>query len=482
MAVLKGLTISVAGTLKYDTTQIKKWVEANGGTYTPTIRKGLTHLIASKHAWRSASDAVQTAVDLQAWVVSWDWLEDSLQAHRRRAEKSYSWEFLEQKRKKSRELGKLGARADKKKFEDGCVEARRATGSGMLKNKSPPMPKPKPRSSTRKPRESLTSYLVNDDPAKAVPFVSAAETLKQKKAQREAAKVTKTARATPQASKTSWSLSNKATSTKSHSPSASSASHPLTTTTTTQTPAPENKQAKPPSLKDLYHYYLDATGFEYKILLTRCDLHSNTMQRYQLSILESHTKPNVYCTFIQYYPAAAPNAPGNYAFGGANNVPGTCTSNSSSNGATASELGVLQAVQDFNLSYPSSTTTTSGLNPPPPYTGPPSHHPEAQRLLALTLDPKTAPAPSLSSITNPCTNPHLPSPSPSTKPPDHPYKALLTPLSTPFPTAYLSFRHAFRDLTLLTWEQRFDVDKSLYKRRAQLYDVEPFVYIRPAAV
>jgi hypothetical protein len=58
----------------------------------------------------------------------------------------------------------------------------------------------------------------------------------------------------------------------------------------------------PTKLTDLYHIYLDSYGFEYKILLTRGDLTRNAISRYNLRIYESHTKPHVYCTFIQFTP------------------------------------------------------------------------------------------------------------------------------------------------------------------------------------
>ena len=61
MVVLKDLIIAVTGTLEHDATQIKKWVEANGGRYSPNVRRGVTHLITGKDAWKQSSDAVQAA-------------------------------------------------------------------------------------------------------------------------------------------------------------------------------------------------------------------------------------------------------------------------------------------------------------------------------------------------------------------------------------------------------------------------------------
>jgi hypothetical protein len=79
-------------------------------------------------------------------------------------------------------------------------------------------------------------------------------------------------------------------------------------------------------------------------------------------------------------------------------------------------------------------------------------HPEACRLLSLVTKP--------------------------TPKPDLPYNGELCPRHSDFATASRSFRHAFRDLTLLSWEERFD-DKTLQKARAQLLNIEPFWYGKP---
>lgn len=411
MGVLNGLTIAVAGTLDYDTTQIKKWVEANGGRYSPSVSKQTTHLLASKEAWKTASDSVQKAVKHQAWVLTYDWLEDSLLKKRKLAETKYSWEDKEQERRRGREMKKLGLLADTKRFQEGCEAAKKATGSGTSHQ-------PRFRAAARKPRQSR-SVLIGD--MVDVPFVPAAETLRQKREARE------TAAAEKAASQATQKPSHPPTNAPS-SPPASTRSHTLTSSSPQPSPAPQAKK----SLKDLYHYFLDATGYEYKILLTRCDLPANTMQRYHLSILESHTKPNVYCTFIQYYPAGGQAEPG------------------------AESNGCIQAVFDYNATFnssdtvsPSSSENQEGMNQDLP----PHPHPEATRLHALTSPPP-----------------------PSS---DKPYKTLLTPLGTPFPPAFLAFRHAFRDLTLLTWEERFSLPRPLYQSRAAAHEIEPFVYIRP---
>ncbi|KAJ4331862.1 hypothetical protein N0V95_009793, partial [Ascochyta clinopodiicola] len=167
----------------------------------------------------------------------------------------------------------------------------------------------------------------------------------------------------------------------------------------------------------------------YKILLTRCDLRASQISRYRLSVLESHAKPNVYCVFVEYLP------------------PGTGV------GAVGEEeCG--RALRDWDESF-SDRGGEVKMHGPSTDDG----------------EETTTHTHSLSSQEDQAT--HL-SPSPAA-----PYKSLLTPLNTPFATAWRVFRHTFRDLTLLAWEERFDTSKELYKARATRFGTEPFVYVRP---
>jgi hypothetical protein len=428
MAILKNLTIAVTGTLSAETSQLKKWIEANGGRYSPHVRKGVTHVITGKDAWREATDAVQAARKAKAFVVSYDWLEDSLQKRRKLAETRYTWEYLWQERKRRKEMKKLGQLADVKKFNEGCEVAKKATGTGTSKSR--------PRVVIRKPKVSK-SCLIGD--MVNVPFVSAADDLKRRREEREAAKAKRAEKAaakkieraqTDRAISNAPSMAHSSTANAENLLSPSSAtSHALSTTPFQPACPSPGVQAKKPSLKDLYHYYLDPTGFEYKIVLTRCNLRANEITRYRLSILESHTKPHVYCTFVEYFP------------------PGV--------GASGSEEGAcIQALFDFNnafregLEQPQDTPNVSADH------GESLHnHPQAAHLRSLL----TTPAPSS----------------------DKPYKSLIAPMGSTFATAWRAFRHCFRDLTLLSWEERFDITKILYKTRASHFAIEPFVYVRP---
>lgn len=445
MGALTNLVIAVTGTLPADTSQLKKWIEANGGRYSPHVHKGITHLITGKDAWKNATDPVQAATKAGAFIVSYDWLEDSLQKRRKLAERKYTWEYLWQERKKRKQMKRLGTLADTKKFEDGCEEARKATGTGTSKS----------RAATRKPKPSKSFFfadMVN------VPFVSAADELKRRRDEREAAKSKKAEEAAVKKNEdgksdqtisrtpfAALSLTSKAENLVSP---CSATSHALSTTSFQTATGPAEPQAKNPSLKDLYHYYLDTTGFEYKIILTRCDLRANQITKYRLSLLESHTKPHVYCTFVEYFP------------------PGAGT-------AGSGEAACFQALMDYSTTFDAgvaedSDTAHISTCDSEVFHAAPSHtdhllpqqglhnHPEAARLRSL-LSPSIS-SPSTSSV---------------------PYKSLIAPLGSTFDIAWRTFRHAFRDLTLLSWEERFDITKVLYKFRARHFGIEPFVYVRP---
>lgn len=443
MAVLKDLIISVTGTLEYDTTQVKKWIEANGGRYSPNVRRGVTHLITGKDAWKQSSDAVQAANKLGIFVVNFEWLEDSLHKRRKLAEKQYAWEHIMQVKRRKRQMDKLGPLASKKQFEDGCEEIKKVTGSGMSKSRRPRVVVPKPR--------KYTSLLTGDW---HTPFVPAAEVLKRKREEREAAKAKKEAEKAA-AEKTKEANTNHATSSTPSSFSAannisspaSASSHALSTTSFQPAfPAPGAPAKK---LKDHYHYYLDSTGFEHKIVLTRCHLRANEITRYKLSMLESHTKPHTYCTLIEYFPTGV----GNTAMSS-----GAC----------------IQALLDFENAFHEGTSPdthtdaflddiqgdkTEVLPASLPLLQQGIHqHPEAEHLRALLAPPD------ISSIPPPT---------------DKPFQNLIAPWASDFVIAWRTFRHAFRDLTLLSWEERFDISKVLYKTRAIHLNLEPFVYVRP---
>jgi hypothetical protein len=173
MAVLSNLVIAIAGALPAEPANIKKWVEANGGRWSAQVNERVTHLVTSKDAWKKVTDQVYRATELGIQIVSYDWFEDSLQRKRKLSEKKYTWDTIDKDRKRKRELKKLGASADGKRFIDGCNEIRRLTGSGTSKK----LP------SARKPKPSKSFFFA---PTIDTPYVSAKEALMRRRAEREA--------------------------------------------------------------------------------------------------------------------------------------------------------------------------------------------------------------------------------------------------------------------------------------------------------
>ncbi|KAF2865165.1 hypothetical protein BDV95DRAFT_263607 [Massariosphaeria phaeospora] len=333
MGILKKLIITASGDVGpgRGNEQIRKWVDANGGKWVSKIQKGVTHLICSKENWKKEVDAVQLAIDLGAHVVSYDWLEDSLQGRRKLAEKKYTWSEVSKVRRKTKEIKRLSTKADSMKFQKGCDQARKDTGS------------------------------------------------------------------------------------------------------------------------DLYHTYLDNTGFEYNITLIRMNLFCNTSARYNLRLFESNTKPHVYCTFIRYSPPGGTEWP---SASGVPVVPGQI-GRSLLNGAGTGNDATVQGNTENEQEHGSAQGSTENEQ---------EHGPEQPAM-------HSALARAIASI----------APQPTTPPADQSYRTLLTPLGSPFDTAFASFRHAFHTLTLLAWHERFDTDalKTLQKSRARTLNLEPFVYKRP---
>jgi hypothetical protein len=102
MGCLKGLIITSSGDIGHKPEQLKKWVDANDGKWAPRVQKGVTHLICSQEVWKKEGDAVGQASKLGAHIVSFDWLEDSLQRGRKLSEKKYLCKTIRNERRRRR--------------------------------------------------------------------------------------------------------------------------------------------------------------------------------------------------------------------------------------------------------------------------------------------------------------------------------------------------------------------------------------------
>jgi hypothetical protein len=454
MGILSKLVIAATGTLPAETASIRKWVEANGGKWSARVDERVTHLIASKEAWKKATDPVKQASDLDIHIVSYDWFEDSLQGKRKLAEKKYTWHAIKKDRKRKKELKKLGAMVDSKKFIEGCEKIKELTGSGT--SKKLPL--------ALKPKSSKGFFFT---PTVNTPFVAAKDDLMRRRAEREAAeaaeKAAKAAKKIPSAGTAQVPIEiedetpdlDMASAMPSPPSSASSTksalkkrASPTSPTPSANAPPAAGSQAKITSIKDLYHFYLDSTGFEYRITLVRSNFELNCIVRYQLSILESHTTPHTYCTHVQYTPPPAGGVPN--------------PTNSMSGAHIRNPL--LNFLRNSDHETKNERAVTKNGTPTPT---------EATRLRSLITPPHEKPIDSaeqarLQSLITPAT------PNPAT-----PFKSLICPMNSPFTTAWRAFRHVFRDLTLLSWEERFDSAKVIQKARAKALNIEPYMYSKP---
>ncbi|PSN66185.1 hypothetical protein BS50DRAFT_635337 [Corynespora cassiicola Philippines] len=295
MAVLSRQVISATGNFGHGKSndQLRRWVDANGGQWMPKPGDGLTHLICSESDWKRKVPAVQEALKLEASIVSYDWLEDSLQKRKKLAEAKYTWEAVKKKQRTDRAIKKMSKSYDTDKFNKGAALAEEETGSGTSSRKQ--------------------GF-----------FASAIEDLEQRRKAREAE-----VQAKREACATQSAIEEAKPDTSSESQ-ASTHSEPQTQPQPVLDPkaklaSPPRKKKTPPSkpsmsppsapeadapeggpkaekLTDLYHIYLDRTGFEYNIMLLRTNLHANSSSRYNIRLYESNYKPHVYCTFARYAP------------------------------------------------------------------------------------------------------------------------------------------------------------------------------------
>jgi hypothetical protein len=196
----------------------------------------------------------------------------------------------------------------------------------------------------------------------------------------------------------------------------------------------------------MYHIYCDGTGFEHNIIMLRQNPYINNFAKYVLRLYESHTKPHVYATAVRYTPPAS----GFSVRGGklAEDDFSAILGKTMRSEKTRTSVGPTKSIRESTPTFNHLTTTPVSTEP--------------ARLTGLIT---------------------LSTPSPSA-----PYNKTITPPNSPFATAFRTFRHVFRDLTLLTWEERLTAatvplssPHSLQRLRAQAFQIEPFIWRAPTA-
>ncbi|KAF2122637.1 hypothetical protein BDV96DRAFT_639212 [Lophiotrema nucula] len=541
---LKKLVVSATGEFgsgkSHD--QLKKWVDANGGKWCPKVSQGITHLICSKENWKKQVDAVTTAQELGAQIVSYDWLEDSLMSKKKLAEKNYTWGVLSKERKDKKTMKRTAEKFDTLRFKQGSDQAYEDLGTGTSKSKPKPRSKTSASSTPRKAASRAPTSRTPTRPAQNGFFRSSIQDLTTKREEREAKDkaATQGIQLSHQADKEpglAMEVDNVAEKTNEESgnesgeasveeemegiqegpvdleqelqggsSSSSSRPPPSPSPSSTPTPAPAPapipvkpkpthaaapdktllnhplrnilkqtcspqsapipSSSPPPSsaadflkspssvpttsapvgvpkterLADLFHLYQDNTGFEFAVTLVRSNLLTNSNARYVIRLYESNTTPHTYCTFIRYWPA------GRSEWANKAHIPLFSKGGSLANKSTKTEInGVTGFEKQVQLSQNPDATA------------------EQQ---AIDIHPSIASA--ISTITPP-------PPSANT-----PFRTLLTPQTADYATAFSAFRHAFQDLTLLSWSQRIlPSSRTLQTQRAKALDTEPFIYTPP---
>ncbi|PWY94837.1 hypothetical protein BO94DRAFT_572371 [Aspergillus sclerotioniger CBS 115572] len=99
----KNIHASSTGKFDGNSDKIPQWIRANGGQYSKEVSEEITHLIATKEAFKDNVEAVRKAKrSRNIKIVSFDWLEDSLLSKNRRPkrEKEYLLEIILRNEKK----------------------------------------------------------------------------------------------------------------------------------------------------------------------------------------------------------------------------------------------------------------------------------------------------------------------------------------------------------------------------------------------
>ncbi|PGH11131.1 hypothetical protein AJ79_05078 [Helicocarpus griseus UAMH5409] len=90
----RSITASLAGDFGPTAEKVKQWIEANGGRFFRSLDSNVTHLIATKDAFRKSNPIVRDAGKIRGLkIVKLEWLEDSLLSKSRRPkrETEYLW-------------------------------------------------------------------------------------------------------------------------------------------------------------------------------------------------------------------------------------------------------------------------------------------------------------------------------------------------------------------------------------------------------
>lgn len=100
---LKGFRVCLIGHFKHNHTDIKKWIQAGGSVVSRAVNEDTTHIVVSLDAWRKKISPELNQYE-EMHIVSYDWLNNSIQAFTKRSESQYLWKTLAAKQQKIDDL------------------------------------------------------------------------------------------------------------------------------------------------------------------------------------------------------------------------------------------------------------------------------------------------------------------------------------------------------------------------------------------
>lgn len=115
---LNNLTICFSGSFETPDADIKRWTEAQGGTYTKRMTDSVTHLVVNKSNWRNRTAEVKTALQNPSIkILGYEWFEDKLRMSGRISETKYLWATLDEEALKQAAKEAKAAEREKKRAE-----------------------------------------------------------------------------------------------------------------------------------------------------------------------------------------------------------------------------------------------------------------------------------------------------------------------------------------------------------------------------
>ncbi|KAK3716027.1 hypothetical protein LTR37_006757 [Vermiconidia calcicola] len=241
--------IVISGTYKdYPAAKVSGWATNLGARVHSSVNANTTHVVVSKKAWERKDAAVQTALKYnqdgpaEIYIVSFDWLEDSVTNRSKKKEGPYLWEKLDAAHSKA------AKKAEKAEAVKGAKSA-----PGMM----------------HEVLQGGTEGYVDERDRKKVERQIEEERRVKKQMEEEEKREKEEAKAREKRKKA-------------------------------EVYAKGAKKARNEIFTENHHVYMDDEGFRYDIPITKVDPRNNRNERYHLTIYESNAEPHTYAMNCQF--------------------------------------------------------------------------------------------------------------------------------------------------------------------------------------